>query len=164
MIEKPAWLPDIVPVNGEWPLVLARLYAIFDGDFTQVQRLFEGRTIWWDRKVMSGERYEEGFWHLITRTDQKSGDRLLDPRRAERLPWCGPTISHSDDDPVKVWDYREGSGRLRTYLWLEAWDYVVVLEKRVQHKGEIAFLVTAYHVDGDYGRRSLQTKYARRVL
>lgn len=162
MMQKPAWLPEIVSVNGEWPLVLARLFATFDVDFKQTQRSFRGRPIWWDNRIPPGERYEEGFWHLITKTDQESGERLLDPRRAERLPWCGPTISHSDDDPVKVWDYREAGGRLRTYLWLEDWDYVIVLEKRSQRKGEIAFLVTAYHVDGDSVRRSLRTKYSKR--
>jgi hypothetical protein len=60
-------------------------------------------------------------------------------------------------------------------LWLEAWDYVVVLEKRVlrieevvvlekrlPRIGEVAFLVSAYHVDGDSVRRSLRTKYAKR--
>jgi hypothetical protein len=109
-----------------------------------------------------GERYEEGFWHLITRDDRVVGERLLDPRRAERLPWCGPTISHPNDVSVRVWDYKEGGGRIRTYLWLEILDYVIILEKRRQRGGEIAFLITAYHVDGESQRRNLNRKFANR--
>ena len=163
MTPRPKWLPEIVSVNGEWKTVLARLYAIFDADFKQTRREFEGRPVWWDQKVLPGERYEEGFWHLITRVDETVGERLLDPRRAERLPWCGPTISRTRDAAVKVWDYREGSGRIRTYVWLENWDYVIILEKRPQRVGEVAFLITAYHVDGESRRRNLRGKYANRV-
>jgi hypothetical protein len=162
MTPRPKWLPEIVSVNGEWKAVLKRLYAIFDVDFKQTRREFEGRHVWWDRTVLPGERYEEGFWHLITRADKAAGERFLDPRRAERLPWCGPTVSHSSDVSIKVWDYKEGSGRVRTYVWLENWDYVIILEKRRQRVGEIAFLITAYHVDGESQRRNLNSKFSNR--
>jgi len=86
MTKKPDWLPEIVSVDGEWDQVLARLYNIFDTDFKQTKRFFEGRPVWWDRRILAGNHYEEGFWHLITKTDQSTNERLLDPRRAERLP------------------------------------------------------------------------------
>lgn len=89
-------------------------------------------------------------------------ERLFDPRRGERLPWCGPTISNAADGAVKVWDYMEASGGLRTYVWLEGWDYVIVLEKRQMRVGEVVFLITAFYVDGDSRRRSLRGKYERR--
>ena len=158
----PAWLPHIVKVDGLWEEVLSRLYCIFTMDFIEVQRTFEGREVDCDERKLD-EKYEEGFWHLISRTDPSSGERFPDFRRAERLPWCGPTITNSTDKAVKVWDYREGSGRMRTYLWLEDWDYVVVLEKRRQRRGEIAFLITAYHVSGASTRRNLQRKYGERL-
>jgi hypothetical protein len=162
MTTKPDWLPEMVSVNGEWNQVLARLYRIFAADFRQTERTFEGKPVWWDRRLLPGDRYEEGFWHLITKTDPDSNERLLDPRRAERLPWCGPTISHFQDGAVKVWDFREPSRRLRTYVWLKDWDYVIVLEKRQQRIGQVAYLITAFHVGGDSTRKSLQSKYERR--
>jgi hypothetical protein len=138
------------------------LYAIFENDFIQTKREFEGREVWWDRRKLDG-KYDEGFWHIISSTDSHTKERYPDFRRAERLPWCGPTISNSIDPVVKKWDYREGSGRVRTYLWLENWDYVIVLEKRPIHIGEAAFLITAYYVSGDSTRHNLMRKYNNRM-
>lgn len=156
---RPEWLPEIVNVNGEWEEVLRRLYQIFDQDFRKSGCVFEKRQIFWDKRVLEG-RYEEGFWHLITKADEQTGERLLEPRRAERLPWCKPTLTNSKDSAVKVWDYPEG--KVRTYVWLEDWDYVIVLEKRKHRIGEIVFLITAFFVDGESSRRNLRRKYKAR--
>jgi hypothetical protein len=108
--------------------------------------------------------YEEGFWHLITKLDHQSGDRLLDPRRAERLPWCKPTIEHSAEPAVKMWRYKERRGKTRIYIWLENWDYVTILEERQLRGGrQVAFLITAYYVSGSSTRRTLQKKYDARM-
>jgi len=162
MIQKPDWLPEIVSINGEWAEVLSRLYKIFEQDFKYTERTFQGILVWWDRQILQGEHYEEGFWHLITKEQAKRKDRLFDPRRAERLPWCGPTISHSNDKSVKVWDFKENNGRIRTYIWLENWDYVIILQKRRHRKGLLAFLITAFYVDGDSSRRSMRIKFEKR--
>jgi hypothetical protein len=163
MTSPPDWLPNIVSVSGRWGQVVARLYRIFDHDFRQTGCAFETRPVWWDQTIREGP-YEEGFWHLITKFDPQQNERLLDPRRAERLPWCKPTIVNSDEPTIKVWRYQEGGKRNRTYLWLEGWDYVVVLEERTLKGGkEIAFLITAFHVEGESTRRRLRKKYENRV-
>lgn len=118
--------------------------------------------VWYDRLVLLGERYEECFWHLVTRKDQGSGERLPDFRRAERLPWCIPILHNIQDPAVKSWRYREGNGRMRTYAWLEAGDYVVILEPKMKRIGVVAFLITAYHLDGESMRRSMRKRYERR--
>lgn len=164
MSPPPTWLPAMVSTNGEWPRVCSMLYGIFTEDFINTQRDLSGKPVWWDRSILPGERYEEGFWHLITKVDHTLGDRILDPRRAERLPWCGPTITNATDPIVKVWSYKESGRRPRTYVWLENLDYVIILEQRRYRRGDIAFLVTAYHVDGDSQRRSLRNKFARRMV
>ena len=162
MPNMPHWLPAIVSVNGVWTEVLARLYGVFEADFKRIRLLFDGRPVWWDRRILPGEAYEEGFWHLITKADLNTSARLLDPRRAERLPWCGPVIANSADGAVTVWDFEEANGHVRTYLWLQEWDYVVVMEKRQQRVSEVAFLITAFHVDGESSRRNLGRKYQSR--
>ncbi len=161
MMQKHDWLPDMASINGEWDKVLVRLYGIFDKDFRKGKPFLEKLPVWWDRRVEKGDIYEEGFWHLISRDEQRSGERLFDPRRAERLPWCCPMLLHNGDVSIKTWDHREGR-LLRTYVWLEEYDYVVVLEKRQQNFGKVAFLITAYHVDGPSRKSSLAKKYAQR--
>jgi hypothetical protein len=123
----------------------------------------QGLPIWWDRAVRPGEQYEEGFLHLVTRKDQRTGDRIFDPRRAERLPWCGPTITNCQDPCVKMWDYQEGDRRVNTYIWLEEFDYVVLLRRQSMRKRDVAFLLTAYHIDGPSVRRSFARKYQLRM-
>ena len=101
---------------------------------------------------------------MKTPTDKKTKERLLDPRRAERLPWCCPAIENKDDCVVTVWDYQEAKGKIRTYLWLESWDYVIILEKRKRRIGTIAFLITAFHVDGNSRRKNLRGKHSKKIV
>jgi len=172
MSNIPDWLPPIILVDGDFDEVLKKLYSIFKRDFVDSQPHYNSMLVWHDRRKKAGEAYEEGFWHLITRDCCKKEDRLFDPRRAERLPWCSPTIDNSSDSLAKTWDYRE-QRRTKTYIWLEELDYVVLLEIKTlqaQKKGtevlpprKIAFLITAYHVDGQSKRRSLRKKYEKRL-
>ena len=84
--KRPEWLPEIVNVNGEWDEILRRLYQIFDQDFRKSECAFEERQIFWDKRVVEGP-YEEGFWHLITKTASPTGERLPEPRRRPgRIP------------------------------------------------------------------------------
>ncbi|MGH2617297.1 MAG: hypothetical protein ACRDJC_18855, partial [Thermomicrobiales bacterium] len=62
-----------------------------------------------------------------------------------------------------VWNYREGRGRLRTYVWLERWSYVVVLEAITTRDGEVMQIVTAFHVDGKATERAVRRKYEQRI-
>jgi len=157
------WLPAIVAVDGVWEGVPSRLYQIFELDFKMTRRYFDSLPVWWDRTYLPGECYEEGFWHLITKNIHRTGERLFEPRRAERLPWCGPTVSNSHHQVVKVFDYREGrKRRLRTYIWLEPLDYAIILERKQMRLGRVAFLITAFYIDGESGRRRLQRKFENR--
>ncbi|MBA7474691.1 hypothetical protein ES707_10045 [subsurface metagenome] len=156
------WLPPILTLSGTWEEIVSSLYAIFEKGFKQAKPKFQHYVVWWDQRVLSGQCYEEGFWHLISRDDKSIGERLPDFRRAERLPWCAPAIMNSDDSAVKVWDYREGSGQLRTYLWLEAGDYCIILEKLKRRTQLAAMLVTAFHVDSPSQKRSLRNKLAKK--
>ena len=156
------WLPPMLTLSGTWEEIVSSLYAMFEKDFKQTKPKFQIYVIWWDQRVLAGQYYEEGFWHLISRDDKSTGERLPDFCRAERLPWCAPTIVHSDDSAVIVWDYREGRGQLRTYLWLEDGDYCIILEKLKQPTQPAAMLITAFHVDGPSQKRSLRNKLAKK--
>jgi len=154
----PPWLPHILNLDGAWENALKILYKVFDNDFIKGKPDYLGCSVIWDNRKLDG-KYEEGFWHLISKEDYESGERYADYRRAERLPWCAPTICICPEVAVTSWDYREGSGKVRTYLWLRSWDYVVVLEKLKNPY----LLVTAYYVNGASTRRKLEKKYDNRI-
>lgn len=160
----PSWLPELLDTDGAWQDILDRLYAVFTSDFKIGRPTFRGLPIWWDRKCSEGDSHEDGFWHLVTKDDPASGNRLLDTFRAKRLKWCRAIIDNHVDAAVLVWNYREGNGKIRTYLWLENSDYLIVLEKTVRRGKDVAyFLVTAFHLDGESRRRATRRKYDNRI-
>ena len=158
MSNCPPWLPDMISVDGVWEETVARLYAIFIADIKDGKPRLNGSQVWWDRNKLESEEYEEGFWHLVSKDDDETGERLPDFRRAERLPWCKACIENCTDTAILFWDYKVGK-RIETYIWLKDFDYVLILKKLIKSWGTAYFLITAYHVDGNSRRRSLMRKY-----
>jgi hypothetical protein len=97
---KPTWLPEMLDVKRPWQVLLMALYSVFHNDFDIGTPSFGGKLIYWDEHILEGP-YPEGFWHLITR-DEGTHGRVPDYRRAERLPWCAPTILNSTDPGIYV--------------------------------------------------------------
>jgi len=161
---KPSWLPDMISISGIWEDILNKLYSIFKTDFIEGKPKLENLPVFWDKTKVESEKYENGFWHLIEREDQVSKGRNFDPRRAERLPWCAPSINNCKDDIIKMWEYKEAKNKINVYLWLEQFDYVIILQKKKFRFGEVAFLLTAFYVDGDSKRLDLRDKYLKRVV
>ena len=165
-MERPPWLPELESVEGPVEEILGRPYRRFLDDFGVSTCLFQGLPVGWDKAsiTVSGQLVDRGFWHLVSREDQKARVRRFDPRRAERLPWCAPLLTNAHDEAVWVWRYREGHGRMRTYVWLRHSSYVIVLEAISARAGEMMQLVTAYHVDGRATERGFRRRYDQRIL
>jgi len=167
-----AWLPALACISGPIDRIIPQLYAVFHRDVVLGNPRFRTRPVWWDRTPTGvfGFLYEGGFWHLVSRdyyqwtSSGRVRHRDFDPARAERLPWFAPVLCHADAEGVLTWDYLEAHGTVNTYVWLESSDYVIVLQRRAQKKGDIFFLTTAYHVDGDSIRAMLTRKYEKRVV
>lgn len=154
MAGAPSWLPAPLTYTGNWDDFLRETYSVFENDFKSYPRpTFTGLAIFHDKRVIDSDK-EEGFWHLASRIDRKTGQRLPDKERMQRIPWVKAIIENAHDESVTVFDYLEGSRKTRTYLWLRNQDYVVILEK----KRNVALLVTAYIIDNDYTRRKLERK------
>lgn len=160
MCNRPFWLPEIINMDGNWEKKIIELFEIFCRDFEIGKPYYEGLEVWWDKRKIDGN-YPEGFWHITTKG--KPFNRIPDFRRSERLPWCGPSINNSGDPIILRWDYQENK-KIRTYVWLENFDYVIILEKKHIGNRVIAFLVTAFHVDGSRTKSQLKDKYRNRIL
>ena len=141
-----SWLPDLVlfeDFGGDWGKYLDALYAYFKKDFVDGKPVFRGQRLGLKRHPLSQGK-EATFWHMISE-GKGEDERLPDFRRCERIRWPKPTIEHSGEPVIKVWE-NERRGETRICLWLEAEEYLVVLAKR---KGYLlpwtAFMVTLPH-------------------
>lgn len=160
------WLPPQESTRGNQAEVIDKLFAIFERDFEVDQIAYDGFTLKWDDKILpEGEGKPEAFWHLIQHVQNKGNDGILDHDKAARLSWVVPMIvrgSRSGD--LTVFDYREGNGRIRRYLWHRDRKYVVVLQRVGSEPNTTAYrLVTAFYQDFNRHVQNLQRKFENRV-
>ena len=163
---SPEWLPELIEVEaGSWNNDLKNVYSVFHNDFVSGAPKYEGLPVWHDRRKLDGE-YEEGFWHLVSNDYMKTKERYPDLPRARRLRWCRATIDHNQPPDILVFDYEEGNGKIRRYLWVHECDYLVVLEKQSRSGKDRAYsLVTAFSFENKVSyRKSTQRKYENRVV
>jgi hypothetical protein len=162
MANSPNFLPPTLSLRGSWYQILEVLYRVFDRDFKKYIPNHDGLPIIFDRRIsQDGDGKEEGFWHVITKVDYKSGDRLPDYDRAKRLPWARPIMESPTRSEIKVFDYDHGSSAkgIRRYIWLENFDYVLVLTRRRTNY----FWLTAFFVTKG-SKRDLANRYNNRVI
>lgn len=169
MIENPNWLPDMLNLDGEWSIILDKLFEIFNRDFTNSKPRYNDLPIWWNRRKIDDDK-DEGFWHLITndeKTVHNKIDRIPDYDRARRLPWCRAVIENAHDTYVTIFEYLEGQVKnnkpdIRTYLWLKDWDYVVILAKNTKPI-EHYYIVTTFYLNYISSIRRINNKYKNRI-
>ncbi len=175
-MSRPSWLPPELNLDGLAEKIFPALYVVFDRDFKKSQPSFESLRVIPDmRKLPNSMNYEEGFWHLTSKDEEivtyergqkkftKTGNRLIDYARAERLPWCRQVIVNSNDSEIIVWNFKENSGKIRTYLWLKNFDYVIVLEKNPMRSGGMIFrLITAFYTGHGSKKKDLESRFAKR--
>lgn len=103
---------------------------------------------------------EKIFWHLTSRDDKETGERLPDLRRCERLPWVRPMLDYPEKREVLAWDHEEGDGTIKTYVWLENHDFVVIMKKYPDGRRR---LITSFWVEYANTKRKLRKKYDRGI-
>ena len=159
-MKLPSFLPPLIDLSGTWEEILDKLYEIFERDFKNHRCLHCGLAVIYNNKILpDGQGKEEGFWHVISQ-ESYSSERLIDFRRAERLPWAKPMMERHTVPELKVFDYDHGKRKgIRRYIWLADYDYVLVL----QNKGRIYFWITAYYIDSKGRKNDLGSRYANRV-
>lgn len=134
---------------------MAAVYETFECDFKRSRAKYKGCALTYDARVEDGK--EAVFWHVTT-TVIESKERVLDLRRAERIAWLKAIIEHPDDKSLKIWkEKRKGGARI--HIWLQEFDYLVVLGERP--RGMV--LITAVYTDSAHTRRSLNKRWAKSI-
>ena len=154
----PAWLPDLFPVDPWQHDTYEGLYHLFEQDFKVSQATYAGQDVWFFPDIEDGK--EKIFWHLTSRKIDNADDRMPDLRRCERLPWVRPIIDQPGQPEVLAWDHEEGDGSIRTYVWLEDFDFVVIMKK---YPNGGRRLITSFWVEYENTKRKFKIKYDRRI-
>jgi len=154
----PKWLPPMQSVSPWTEKTFEILYKIFNRDFKITKPMYGGYEVWFFPEVEDGK--ELIFWHLTHRSDKKTGERLPDLRRSERLPWARKMIDNSQKPEIWAWDYREGEGKTNTYVWLKDHDFLVLMRK---YKTGERRLLTSFYIDYQHYKRKLERKYYKRI-
>ena len=146
-------LPPVISVDGDWCSTCARLYGHFEAVFkTSPPRKVRDKTLVYDKRILD-DKFEEGFWHIIT--SGKGDNRLFDPDRARRIGWIEAILSGAAPG-LSRWAYQEGDGSIKLYYWLETENYVLILVE----KPTVVVLVTAFYIDKPWLAKDLSKRRA----
>lgn len=150
----PSWLPPLFNVSPWDHNTYDLLYKIFRKDFIIDKTLYCNKHVSFSREIEDGK--EKIFWHITTRDETSSGQRLPDFRRCERIPWLKPMLENSTNSQVLAWENIEGNGIIKIYVWLRDHDYLTIMKKT--KKGYL-ILLTAYWLEYKNSREKLLKKY-----
>lgn len=126
--------PDLLLFAGEWAEYEDRVYEAFLESFVRARvRFRESPVTARYQPETRGKGYS--FWHVISeaphRDNRNEEDRVPDLRRCERIRWIAWAIEHASHgtNGFSWWENRRGSDE-RVVIWVEAWDFAIVLAKR----------------------------------
>lgn len=153
----PLWLPQLLVVQPWTTETYNGLYTTFCQEIKAHALMLDGLPVWFFPETEDGR--ERIFWHLTSRDDDKTGDRIPDLRRCERMHWVRYILANAHASEVIKWDYREPDKTVKTYLWLKDHSFVVILKKYPDGSRR---LITSFWVDYQSKVRDLESKWKRR--
>ena len=160
MSDEYDWLPPLCRLGdfgGDWDAYEEKLYHQFQEDWEKLRPYHQGQPVGHAREPFVDGK-PEAFWHLTSRTDKETGERLPDLRRCECLRWAKVLISEAPNrDEILTWRERRPKG-LQQVFALDDFSYVVFVALR---GGGRMFLMTAYCVDEPWARKQLRKQYER---
>jgi hypothetical protein len=90
--------------------------------------------------------------------------RVFEMDRSQRLHWINHHIKESTPENIDVFTVEERDSQKRkvrkTYIYDEVEEYVIVLE---QQRKDAFYLLTAYHLNKEYGKKALAKKMKKRI-
>lgn len=156
MNNRPSWLSDLLSISPWSMSTFDFLYQIFRKDFIDSRPRYDSIEIFYFPEKEDGKL--KIFWHLTHKEDNYQKERIPDFRRSERLHWARLMFDNISDNSILAWDYIEGDGSVKTYIWLEHHDYLIVLKKTKTGRR----LITAFYIEYKNKRKDLYRKYENR--
>ncbi|MCK5131581.1 MAG: hypothetical protein KAR40_05455 [Candidatus Sabulitectum sp.] len=169
------WIPPILRVRPWEADTYDMLYGVFCEDIRDSKLIYAGHDVWFFRQEFENGK-EALFWHLTTQkppkiprrmqkfvnngTYKEETERLPDLLRCERLCWINPIICNHHKKEILDWDYEEGNGTIKTYLWLKGHSFLVVLK---YFPNGCRRLITSFYVNSSYKRKDLERKLSCRI-
>ena len=102
---------------------------------------------------------------IVKRQDgTKYSKRVFEVARSQRLHWINHHIKEKSPSNIDVFTVDERDSKKRkvkkTYIYDKAEKYVIVLE---QQRTNAFYLLTAYHLNREYGEKALLKKMKKRI-
>jgi hypothetical protein len=127
--------------HGDWNAYVDALYKIYSCEIVQGGLTFRNIPVRCRfHPPTKGKGF--GFWHVVS-SGPSEDDRIPDFRRCERIRWVAWTIFHAHESRVVSWWENTRGGSTHVVLWLEEFDYAVILARRSGYY----LLKSAYCVD-----------------
>ena len=146
------------------------LRGIFNKDIQDNLGLsFRAKIIRPVKKVDGQSSLDVLFNHLITHDisdakGRKTGAREFEINRSIRLHWVRYHIEESKQENIAIFSYLDrinGTNVIRTYIYDKDQRYVVILEPQ---KSQLDYyLITAYHLDKDFGFKQIEKKLKNKL-
>lgn len=161
-------LPELILFN-DYPsseVYLDTVYSFFKSDFLENKVWYQNQAIFCDATLENNKAAT--FWHIVTNNLIGSG-RPLDINRSARIRWPKPIIEGHEDEDVRVWENikkdSKGKNQKRIYFCFGDWEYLVILEKRIdklvvsESLKYYLIIFTAFPVDEDWYKKKLNKEY-----
>lgn len=166
---SPHWIPNLEPKdpNTDFHEYEDAIYMIFKHDFIDTHPQYRGMRVSVRRQQEESDGKWAGFVHITSQKDNKTGERVVDLRRCERIRYPRKTIDnygncpqcgYAECDRPLVWE-RNKHGRDRVNILIEDEQYLVVLEPH-QEKG-YCMLITAFYIDNEHYLNDLLDEYKK---
>ncbi len=112
------------------PDELEEIYNNFKATFVDKDFIFEGLKVKINilpAKPKEYSKFNDTFYHLITRDHSVAGMRVFEIHRANRIHWINCILENSKDESIKYYKAKIKE-KCREHFWLFKKDFMVVLE------------------------------------
>lgn len=139
--------PELVQFSGNWAAYEDEIYEIYLQTVVRAGLLFDNSPV---KAQFRPETRGKGFsfWHLISEApdqhNRNEDDRIPDLARCAHIRWVAWCVANVGSPGFSWWE-NQRKRETHVVIWAEAYDFAVILAKRVTKEGPRYYLLkTAY--------------------